>query len=74
MAALMSRKLDAQRQYVVIVSLAPLFLFECRHHPTMPLKVIVIITKCCDPNIFQETATRGHYQLIFSAFHMYILN
>ena len=47
---------------------------ECCHHPTMPLKVIIIITKCCDPNIFQETATRGHYQLIISAFHMYILN
>ena len=41
---------------------------ECCHHPTMPLKVIIIITKCCDPNIFQERATRGHYQLIFFCF------
>ena len=60
---------------MIFCHFSPLFpAHECCHHATMPLKVIVIITKCWDPNIFQETATRGHFQLIFSAFHMYILN
>ena len=60
---------------MIFCHFSPLFpAHECCHHATMSLKVILIITKCFDPNIFQERATRGHNQLIFSAFHMCILD
>ena len=60
---------------MIFCHFSPLFpAHECCHHATMSLKVILIITKCFDPNIFQERATHGHNQLIFSGFHMCILN
>ena len=60
---------------MIFCHFSPLFpAHECCHHAIMSLKVILIITKCFAPNIFQERATRGHNQLIFSAFHMCILD
>ena len=60
---------------MIFCHFSPLFpAHECCHHATMSLKVILIITQCFDPNIFQERATHGHNQLIFSGFHMCILN
>ena len=58
---------------MIFCHFSPLFpAHECCHHAIMSLKVILIITKCFDPNIFQERATRGHNQLIFFCFpHVY---